>query len=39
VDFVSRSTPLYIDGVLYTVAGSRRTVVAIDPGTGETLWA
>ena len=38
VDFVSRSTPLYVDGVLYTVAGSRRTVVAIDPGTGETLW-
>ncbi len=38
VDYVSRSTPLYVDGVLYTVAGSRRTVVAIDPGTGETLW-
>ena len=35
---VSRSTPSYIDGVLYTVSGSRRTVVAIDPMTGETLW-
>ncbi len=34
----SRSTPSYIDGVLYTVSGSRRTVVAIDPMTGETLW-
>ena len=34
----SRATPSYIDGVLYTVAGSRRTVVAIDPATGETLW-
>ncbi len=35
---VSRSTPSYIDGILYTVSGSRRTVVAIDPPTGETLW-
>jgi len=33
-----KATPQYIDGVLYTVAGHRRTVVAIDPGTGETLW-
>ena len=38
VDVVFRSTPLYVDGLLYTVAGERRTVVAIDPGTGETLW-
>ena len=36
---VSRSTPLFVDGVLYTVAGERRTVVAIDAGTGETLWS
>ena len=35
---VSRSTPSYIDGILYTVSGSRRTVVAMDPATGETLW-
>ena len=35
---VSRSTPIYVDGVLYTVAGERRTVAAIDPATGETLW-
>ena len=35
---VSRSTPIYVDGVLYTVAGERRTVVAIEPATGETLW-
>lgn len=33
-----RSTPSYIDGVLYTVAGPRRHVVAIDPASGETLW-
>ncbi|HEX6309927.1 MAG TPA: PQQ-binding-like beta-propeller repeat protein [Longimicrobiales bacterium] len=37
-DNILRATPTYIDGILYTVAGQRRTVVAIDPGTGETLW-
>ena len=36
--YLSRSTPSYIDGILYTVAGYRRTVAAIDPKTGETLW-
>ena len=36
--YLSRSTPSYIDGVLYTVAGYRRTIVAIDPASGETLW-
>ena len=35
---VSRATPIYVDGVLYTVAGERRTVAALDPATGETLW-
>jgi glucose dehydrogenase len=34
-----RSTPSYINGMLYTVAGSRRHVVAIDPKTGETVWS
>ena len=38
VDYQMKSTPTYIDGILYTVAGPRRTVVAIDPATGETLW-
>ena len=38
VDNVFRSTPIYVDGLLYTVAGQRRTVVAIDPVTGETIW-
>jgi quinoprotein glucose dehydrogenase len=28
-----------VDGVLYATAGMRRGVVAIDAGTGETLWA
>jgi quinoprotein glucose dehydrogenase len=34
-----RSTPSYINGTLYTVAGPRRNVVAIDPKTGETMWS
>ena len=38
LDYFFRSTPLYVDGVLYTVATPRRQVVAIDPATGETLW-
>jgi glucose dehydrogenase len=37
-DFTYRSTPLYVNGKLYSVAGHRRTVVCIDPLTGETLW-
>ncbi|MGD2069501.1 MAG: PQQ-binding-like beta-propeller repeat protein [Gemmatimonadota bacterium] len=37
-DFIYRSTPLYVNGRLYTVAGQRRAVLAIDPATGETLW-
>ncbi len=32
------TTPLMVDGVLYATAGSRRNVIAIDAGTGETLW-
>jgi quinoprotein glucose dehydrogenase len=32
------ATPLSINGVLYTIAGTRRAVVAIDGATGETLW-
>ena len=38
VEYTVRSTPVFVDGVLYTVAGQRRQVVAIDAGTGETLW-
>ena len=34
-----RSTPSYVDGKLFTVAGPRRHVVAMDPATGETLWS
>ena len=38
VDFNYQATPLMIGGVLYTTAGWRRDVVAIDAATGETLW-
>jgi glucose dehydrogenase len=38
VDYIFRSIPLYVDGIVYTVAGPRRTVAAIDAATGETLW-
>jgi quinoprotein glucose dehydrogenase len=34
-----RSTPSYINGKLYTVAGPRRYVVALDPDNGELLWS
>jgi quinoprotein glucose dehydrogenase len=34
----SATTPLMVDGVLYATAGMRRSVVAIDAGSGETLW-
>ncbi len=37
-DFIMRSTPIYADGLVYTVAGQRRTLAALDPATGETLW-
>jgi len=38
VDNIVRGTPTYANGRIYTVAGNRRTVVSIDPATGETLW-
>ena len=38
VDFNYQATPLMVGGVLYTSAGSRRNVAAIDGATGETLW-
>jgi len=33
-----RTTPLYANGRLFTVATTRRVAAAIDPSTGETLW-
>jgi glucose dehydrogenase len=33
-----RTTPLYANGRLFTVATTRRMAMAIDPATGQTLW-
>jgi quinoprotein glucose dehydrogenase len=33
-----RTTPIYANGRLFTVATTRRVAVAIDPATGESLW-
>jgi quinoprotein glucose dehydrogenase len=37
-EFQFESTPLMARGVVYSVAGSRRAVVALDAATGEMLW-
>ena len=37
-EFNLESTPLMIGGVVYSTAGSRRAVIAVDAGTGELLW-
>ena len=34
-DGLYSSTPLMVNGVLYTTAGTRRPVIALNPGTGE----
>ena len=38
LDYFSRATPIYVDGMLYSVATPRRQVIAMDPATGENLW-
>ena len=37
-EFKFESTPLMVNGVLYSTAGTRRAVVALDAATGELLW-
>jgi quinoprotein glucose dehydrogenase len=37
-EYTFRSTPIFVDGILYTVVGQRRQLVAIEAATGETLW-
>ncbi|HXD75354.1 MAG TPA: PQQ-binding-like beta-propeller repeat protein [Vicinamibacterales bacterium] len=34
----SETTPILANGVLYFTVGPRRNVIAVNPGTGETLW-
>jgi len=33
-----RATPIYVDGMLISVAGEKRHVYALDAGTGEQIW-
>ena len=37
-EYKLEGTPLVVNGVLYTTAGTRRSVVALDAATGELLW-
>ena len=37
-DTLYSATPLVVGGVLFTTAGTRRTVVALNAATGELLW-
>jgi quinoprotein glucose dehydrogenase len=37
-EYKLEGTPLMIGGVLYTTAGTRRSVAALDAATGELLW-
>ena len=37
-EYYFKSTPLMVNGVLFTTAGLSRTVAAINAETGETLW-
>ncbi len=37
-EFNFESTPLMANGVVYSTAGTRRSVVALDAATGELLW-
>src|SRR6266849_4473027 len=34
----SETTPIMVNGILYFTVGPRRNVIAVNPGTGETLW-
>jgi quinoprotein glucose dehydrogenase len=38
-EYKFETTPLMANGALYTTAGSRRAVVALDAATGELLWS
>jgi quinoprotein glucose dehydrogenase len=37
-DFNMQSVPIVVNGVMYAQAGTRRSVVALDPASGEVLW-
>src|SRR6478735_7619921 len=37
-EYKLEGTPLVVGGVLYTTAGTRRSVIALDAATGEMIW-
>jgi quinoprotein glucose dehydrogenase len=37
-EYQFESTPLMVNGIVYSTAGTRRAVVALDAGTGEQMW-
>src|SRR6202030_736587 len=37
-EYKLEGTPLMVNGVVYTTAGTRRDVVALDAKTGEIIW-
>ena len=37
-DINARGLPIYVENLLYTTSGPRRTVIAMDPVTGKTVW-
>ncbi len=37
-EYMFQSTPLMVEGVVYSTAGTRRAVVALDARTGEMIW-
>ena len=37
-EYKLEGTPLVVNGVLYTTAGTRRSIIALDAATGELLW-
>jgi quinoprotein glucose dehydrogenase len=37
-EYKLEGTPLMVKGVLYTTGGTRRSVIALDPTTGEVIW-
>src|SRR5262245_12299049 len=37
-DINARGLPIYVENLLYTTSGPRRTVIALDPVTGKTVW-
>ncbi len=37
-EYQLEATPLMVKGVLYTTAGTRRDVIALDAATGELIW-